>query len=627
MAGTRAEFEGHTGVWVTSRGRKIFIRDGESITDSILRYNKSKGIKTTRNDIQSSKYEYDKMNKQQSFINSVPKEIDEKEYNQNAKEFRDAFDLEDEYNKLYENPNYYDEMQGTNRLKAKFENDKIDAYFGRHTSTEDDRKLRHQYTDQKMKENIENKKDVFDFARKLKEEENKDTLENITNEYINRVSDATTNQKLADADKWYKEQLEKNGYENTKNYSDANYFYETSNPMEEFSDTVGDGLSDLQRNAMNKNANEDKLKEIYTMDRVLRGLNDEDGLYESGWLMNGVADEETDFGYDEFKSSSEKINHPGEYYYVDDYDDLKKMYKSIMDEYAESGIVSRRAYEGKDGYKENAGLTDEEIAYAKKDFPNIPVYGKGWAIEKEIKDDSKEVSNVDSEGYKYYTKHGIGPGMLPSDVKLGDIQDYDDGMTSFRTNRPLSSKELNYYSIENETRNSEYDKKYTNSVDDSIGDYTGKSVKELRKAMRNMQPYSEEIRIGNRVISKTSNGYAVRNKDDYDDPMTDYSAYVYGFKEKWIIDEAVKNNELINESLNVKAKVDRFKERKGKTTSSTNKPLEKMTKRELVEKIVDDQIKRGTIPKESRERQIEGRLKGAGAMRPQSKEELLKYFK
>lgn len=64
--------------------------------------------------------------------------------------------------------------------------------------------------------------------------------------------------------------------------------------------------------------------------------------------------------------------------------------------------------------------------------------------------------------------------------------------------------------------------------------------KELRKKLRNLKPYFEELQVGKNVIIKTSSSYAVRNKDDYDDPMTDYSAYIYGWKEKWIIDMALR---------------------------------------------------------------------------------------
>ncbi|MEI3530105.1 MAG: hypothetical protein V8Q75_03395 [Bacilli bacterium] len=60
--------------------------------------------------------------------------------------------------------------------------------------------------------------------------------------------------------------------------------------------------------------------------------------------------------------------------------------------------------------------------------------------------------------------------------------------------------------------------------------------KEFKNKLRNLQPYIEELKISDDVIIKTTTGYGIRNVDDFDDPMTDYSAYVYGFKEKWLIE-------------------------------------------------------------------------------------------
>lgn len=46
-----------------------------------------------------------------------------------------------------------------------------------------------------------------------------------------------------------------------------------------------------------------------------------------------------------------------------------------------------------------------------------------------------------------------------------------------------------------------------------------------------------------------------------------------------------------------------------------------MTRRQMIEAIVDDQIKRGVIPAEGREHQIRARLNGIGAAKRMSYEE------
>lgn len=57
------------------------------------------------------------------------------------------------------------------------------------------------------------------------------------------------------------------------------------------------------------------------------------------------------------------------------------------------------------------------------------------------------------------------------------------------------------------------------------------------------------------------------------------------------------------------------------------KELENMTRKELAEFIVNAQIKNGLVKPENKEFQIRGRLKGCGALKPQSKEELYRGAK
>lgn len=57
------------------------------------------------------------------------------------------------------------------------------------------------------------------------------------------------------------------------------------------------------------------------------------------------------------------------------------------------------------------------------------------------------------------------------------------------------------------------------------------------------------------------------------------------------------------------------------------KKLEEMTRRELAEIIVDDQIKRGVVNEENRDLQIKARLYGIGSLKPMSKKDLYKAVK
>ncbi len=76
-----------------------------------------------------------------------------------------------------------------------------------------------------------------------------------------------------------------------------------------------------------------------------------------------------------------------------------------------------------------------------------------------------------------------------------------------------------------------------------------KTSSELRKELRNLRPYNDDLILGDRAITKTSSGYGVRSVNDHDDPMSDYSAYVFGFKEKWIVDRAINEKRITPTSV------------------------------------------------------------------------------
>jgi len=72
--------------------------------------------------------------------------------------------------------------------------------------------------------------------------------------------------------------------------------------------------------------------------------------------------------------------------------------------------------------------------------------------------ESKRVpeDQIREKGYLYFSTHGIGPGTKPRDVRQREI-DYDlpGGWCAFKTDRPLTSEELDWYDIQPETRNRE----------------------------------------------------------------------------------------------------------------------------------------------------------------------------
>lgn len=91
--------------------------------------------------------------------------------------------------------------------------------------------------------------------------------------------------------------------------------------------------------------------------------------------------------------------------------------------------------------------------------------------------------------YWYITKHGIGPGTLPKDVKLGKYKDLDNYYTVIWIDRPLSTDELKYYDIYPETMNRTILTKLGYNYNDYVNSTT--SIKH-----RNViNPFDESINI------------------------------------------------------------------------------------------------------------------------------------
>lgn len=79
---------------------------------------------------------------------------------------------------------------------------------------------------------------------------------------------------------------------------------------------------------------------------------------------------------------------------------------------------------------------------------------------------SKRAIKSSKNGYLYFTKHGVGPGTLPKDVKLLDWRDVDDNVTAIWLDRFLTTKELKEYDIYPET--SDHHKAYSKKLNSCI---------------------------------------------------------------------------------------------------------------------------------------------------------------
>ena len=75
--------------------------------------------------------------------------------------------------------------------------------------------------------------------------------------------------------------------------------------------------------------------------------------------------------------------------------------------------------------------------------------------------------------YWYIFKHGIGPGTIPDDVKIGKVKDLDNYYSIVWLDRPLSTDELKYYDIYPETMNRQILKGRLGYSDAEIDDLVG----------------------------------------------------------------------------------------------------------------------------------------------------------
>jgi hypothetical protein len=131
-----------------------------------------------------------------------------------------------------------------------------------------------------------------------------------------------------------------------------------------------------------------RLKNVYLMDRVIRSMNNEDPLYESPWLYY-VEDEATDGGFEKFKEDNRdwdwannraKDTYTETYVGDDYYNNIVKIYKRLVKEYAPDGFMTREYYKndtsGFNNWKENAGLNAEELEFLKQDIPEPKLFDR-----------------------------------------------------------------------------------------------------------------------------------------------------------------------------------------------------------------------------------------------------------
>ena len=114
----------------------------------------------------------------------------------------------------------------------------------------------------------------------------------------------------------------------------------------------------------------------------------------------------------------------------------------------------------------------KEACHKKEEEDEVEEGCKGRKTKKEMrmpKVSKLTIKEDTNKPYIYFTKHGIGPGMLPRDVKVLDWYDVNNYITLIYTNRFLTTDELNDYDIYPETKNDELMDRYNLELDPKTG--------------------------------------------------------------------------------------------------------------------------------------------------------------
>lgn len=580
--------EGYSGVWRTIRGAHVFIRDGEDLESAMKRSGKFKTKFSPEETENLRKAGREARAREIDKINATAFETygstDEDIYQENIKEEKDKYATD------------YDFAKSRHIGFGEFNKDGIPVYDNK----------------------IDNKGD-FGYAdlSKLSNEELKEALnvqsqeyKNATNERLgdqrtrngkmDKIFNTAKKQKYEEGMKLLNEEMEKRDLPRYNIYDDAGNI-RVSSPTKEMAERelaeMYETDKSLQKSYGWKELPKYSIKEG-KVDEYLNERKDETVKLPDGTPIdqNYVKDLYSGMSYEEVK----RENDFDKEWMANVKPEAKAMQMAKVRE-TDKYLDSMERYESR--------ISDEE--YGKKDWGD-GVYpfseGTAWKGTKSgerlsTKEIAKAVTDKMKEAYpgvkigrstSYYSGGSSADFYITASDKpiVRDISDFSDTEISRLYNKGYNS---NWYKTEGEFKE-HLQKELTSGHFDVNKYYIDDDYR--------LTPYGKQVI---KDLSKVSDAY---NYDE-SDGMTDY------FNTGFYSDISVgRYNKPFVQGNNgeVKAKVERFKERKGKSNS-----LENLSKRELAEKLVENQMSRG-MSFNNKENVIKSKMK-------MTKEELLKYFK
>ena len=165
-------------------------------------------------------------------------------------------------------------------------------------------------------------------------------------------------------------------------------------------------------------------------------------------------------------------------------------------------LIKRKCPRFFDDFIEIADLGDA----INENHNNIQKGKSKMIVKEEIPFESKRDSSCP---YWYIFKHGIGPGTIPDDVKVGKVKDLDNYYSIVWLDRPLSTDELEYYDIYPETMNQRILRDKLSYTEDEINALIDRKPIKRPRPSNIISPFDESAKRNRKLKEAESYGWIV----------------------------------------------------------------------------------------------------------------------
>lgn len=192
------------------------------------------------------------------------------------------------------------------------------------------------------------------------------------------------------------------------------------------------------------------------------------------------------------------------------------------------------------------GYNDSIVDYLSDEYGYLV---KSFSVEPIIATTSIQASSPTNKGYLYLTKHGVGPGTLPKDVKLLKYKDLSEYITAIWLDRFLTTKELDYYDIYPETgMNKVLERNGIDETVESLQSVTSADDVFESSKVKIMAGYHEILIYVDDVLVYAMDEDCTEDWFEYEDKTDCAELYVDSILEEFRENESWDNYELVKEN-------------------------------------------------------------------------------